>query len=186
MGKPALVALYSPAPRSGKSTVAAHLDAAHGYAVHSFAAPLKRMAEALLASTGYLDEVHADISSGCLKDSPIPDLGITGRGIQVLLGEAFREKVAPDFWVKVLARRIANQCGLGRPIVIDDLRRPNEYEWLRKAGAKIIKVVRPDTPRFVQGEGLLDHCRFDWTITNDGSLRQLRASVDDFLETFKT
>ena len=45
---PRLIALYAPAPQSGKSTVAEHLEARHGFETVKFAGPLKDMIRCLL------------------------------------------------------------------------------------------------------------------------------------------
>lgn len=70
-----LIALCSPAMGSGKSTVAEHLVAEHGFHPVAFAAPIKRMTEALLRAIGIPGTVVDRYVRGDLKEKPIYDIG---------------------------------------------------------------------------------------------------------------
>lgn len=96
-----LVAIYSSAPRSGKSTVASILDKKHGFKVISFAAPVKYISAYLLTKIGYSHSeafrlAHVD------KEDLIPELGVTSRYIQQRIGtDLGRHMIADDLWLKI-------------------------------------------------------------------------------------
>lgn len=72
---PRLIALCSPAMGSGKSTVANHLVARHGFAAVKFAGQLKRMTAALLTCCGVSQPLVERYVDGDLKEAIIGDLG---------------------------------------------------------------------------------------------------------------
>lgn len=102
---PRLVALCSPAMGSGKSTVADHLVARHGFTRVAFAAPLKRMTEALLLEAGVIDVTR--YVYGDMKNIPLPDLPpFTRRHAEVML-----EALGP----------VPGEIDIGRGSLLDDL-----------------------------------------------------------------
>jgi hypothetical protein len=181
--KPKIIALYSPAPGSGKSTVATHLNNRHGYAIVKFAMPLKAMTSTLLEYMGYDNpKIVQQMIEGELKSRPIMGFPeITPRYMMQTLGTEWgRDCLDENFWVRIATNRIRYLNDQGIPVVVDDMRFINEYEALEMLGAKMVKINRPsvvyesDHP----SEGLLDDFDFDVEIENIGTIEQLRTISD--------
>jgi hypothetical protein len=167
--------------RSGKDTVAARL-VAQGYTRVAFADPLKA---ALLdmnpyVPTGYgvtvrLQALIADVGWDRAKEDY--------REVRRLLqhtGQTIRE-LDPGFWVTAALDVIAD---IWSPVVVSDVRYPNEAEALRTRGFKIVRIVRPDAAPLPGGasahdsETALDNYPVDETLRNDESLAELRLRAD--------
>jgi hypothetical protein len=168
--------------RAGKDTVA-QLVVDHGFEKCAFADPLRPMLYALnpvvplpLSEQGG-DTVHARLSEvvdayGWDDAKGIAEVRCL---LQRLGTEAARAILGPDVWVDALLRRPSS----GR-IVISDVRFPNEATAVRSRGGVLARVVRP-SQRPVnahRSETALDDWDFDFTITNDGSVADLKPQVD--------
>lgn len=165
-----LIGLYSPAPQSGKTTVAEAL-VHRGYDRVPFAAPLKDMACSLLVSLGYgrgeaARLVYED------KGAKLPALDVTVRHVLQTLGTEWgRTCIGPDVWLTcwratATARRL---------VVVDDVRFPNEADLIRDLGGELWCVWRPGLANTTghTSEGGLDDFPFDRWIMNDGTLEDL-------------
>lgn len=172
-----LVGLYSSRAQSGKSIVAGAL-AERGYQTVKFAAPLKDMARGLLNSMCFDTDMVERMVEGDLKDEVIPGFEtVTARHILQTLGTDWgREAVDKDMWTKVAATKIDRLRKLEFRVVVDDLRFPNEYAALKKRGALMVRVLRPDAPEVGSSryEGLLDDHDFDVVIHNTSTVEDLR------------
>lgn len=180
MAKARLIGLYSPAPASGKTTVAGYL-AGHGFRIMPFAESLKRMAHVFLTELGLTDSMiehhlyHA-------KESRIHAFGlnITARHICQTLGTEWgRQCIHPDVWLYCWQRKARQNLERGIDVVVDDLRFPNEAELLRRLGGEVWYVERPAALRTTNhaSEGGLDAFDFDQRLVNDGTLLELYARV---------
>jgi hypothetical protein len=95
-------------------------------------------------------------------------------------GQTIRE-LDPGFWVTAALDVIAD---IWSPVVVSDVRYPNEAEALRTRGFKIVRIVRPDTAPLPGGasahdsETALDNYPVDETLRNDESLAELRLRAD--------
>jgi hypothetical protein len=165
-----LIGLYSPAPQSGKTTVAAALER-RGFARVPFADPLKAMVAQFLQGLGYREDeaqrlVHID------KGTTIPQLGVTVRHLLQTLGTEWgRTCVAPDVWLKCWAASAMRHSF----VVVDDVRFPNEAELIRSMGGQLWRIERPglaDATGHASEGGLADWA-FDWVIVNDGTVEDL-------------
>lgn len=175
-----IVGLYSPAPQSGKSEVALELERAN-FRRKGFSDALKNMVVALLTTIGYTPrEARKLVYTGPGKTTPIPELGgTTSRYLQQTLGTDWgRMLIHSDMWVNTV---INDQRP--RLLVIDDLRFPNEYDAIRKAGGQCWRIYRPgaEAPNGHPSEGLLEGMFFDEEIVNDGTLEQLQQWVREAL-----
>ena len=123
----------------GKSTAAKEFYVA-GFTRVRFAEGLKNM----LKSLGLTNE-HVD---GALKEEPCDLLnGVTPRfAMQTLGTEWGRHCIHPNFWIDHWKRQV-DRLPAHIPVVVDDLRFPNEREALIDLGGKIIWVHRPDVGR---------------------------------------
>jgi dephospho-CoA kinase len=113
-------------------------------------------------------------------------------------------EIEPDIWIRHAERKIrgtidfrVNTGAEKIGVVITDLRQPNEYEWARTEGYTIIRVTAPDEVRIGRAiaanddftvhdlahptELEIDNFDVDYSITNDGTVEELKAQIDDIL-----
>lgn len=109
------------------------------------------------------------------KDKPQEWLyGRSPRDLLIHLGETLREFVSPSIWIDCLLRQAA-ECGAGDfDVIVDDVRKPEEYDALKAAGAIFVRVIRPGmSPRKM--DGALDGKFFHITLVNDGDVDEWRG-----------
>lgn len=180
-----LIGIYSPAPRSGKTTVANYLYS-HGYRIVSFAESLKKMTRIFLLETG-LTPTEVEHYMVTAKEAPIPSaLGSSVRHLCQTLGTEFgRQCVHPEIWVSIWRRHAQNNLARGIDVVVDDMRFPNEAAAVKALGGELWRVERSSVVRQTDhaSEGSLDSLTFDRRIVNDGSLLDLYARVQHCLAT---
>jgi hypothetical protein len=168
MNNPPLVVLNG-LPHSGKGVVADFLINKHGFTRHKIAKPIKDMLRALPGIT----EEHIE---GKLKELPCPELGgKSPRWAMQTLGKEWRETMEsndpndPDF-LCILWRN-------GRPpgpVVVDDLRYPQEVPFFREYGGVILRIERPGVEAPDTGHEAEKHrLSVDATITNSGTIADL-------------
>lgn len=167
--------------RSGKDTVAARL-VTKGFTRVAFADPLKAAALNInpFVPTGYgvtvrLQSLIADVGWEYAKDN-YPEV----RRLLQHTGQTVRD-IDRGFWVRAALDTIAD---IWSPVVVSDVRYPNEADALAQRGFLLVRITRPDAGRMVDGasahssETALDGYPADVTITNDGSLADLYAQAD--------
>jgi len=175
-----LIALYSPAPQYGKTTVANFLNAGCGYQKMKFAYPMKAMIYALLFSAGVDQEGATRLVEGDLKDEWIPALKSTPRNLMQTLGTEWgRKTIHEDLWVNLLEATLDDLLGQGKKVVIDDMRFQNEFDLINKLGGTTVKVMRRtmDQVTLHSSEGVLTHQEFDYILDNNGSVTELHQQV---------
>ncbi|MFP3968435.1 hypothetical protein SMC26_39490 [Actinomadura fulvescens] len=132
---------------AGKDTAAEALAVVHGHARIAFADPLKRMA---LAADPIV-YVHPDTSVSRLSDvverygweaakRQHPEVR---RFLQRLGSEGVRDVVGSDTWIDLAHREAMDAWTQGRPVVITDVRFPNEVTYARDYGYRLIWIDRP-------------------------------------------
>lgn len=165
--QPTRIAIYAPM-RSGKSEAARILAAHHGFVRRSFGGALKLYAYEIF--------VTGDVKP---------------RALYQQFGQLCRS-IDPDVWVRHLADNIAATCP-DDPIVIDDLRQPNEYAWARANGFVVVKIEthadirkarlealgEPVTDELLTHETETHFADFepDYVVPNDGDTVDLRANI---------
>jgi hypothetical protein len=187
--------------RAGKDTFASRLIEEHGYARVAFADPLKEAALALdpIVYTfvgGPYDGVQyrlADLVAqrGWERAKEYPE----ARRILQHLGDAVR-LLDPGFWVRAAMARVAELQATemmmsfggtviretrGLPVVITDVRYPNEAEAIREAGGTLVRILRPGADSADDAhssEHALDDCPVDVITNNTGGLDELFAQAD--------
>jgi hypothetical protein len=178
---PLFIALCSPAPQMGKSTVAEHLIKAHGFHRLRFAAALKDMLRTLLQRhAGIAEDMVDRYIDGDLKELVIPELGVTARWLAQSLGTEWgRTHIRPDLWVHVTGMAVSRWRAMGRDVVIDDMRFENELQMVRSLGGHCIRIERPGIVYEAKhaSEGALNGVQMH-TIWNDGTIDQLHLDVD--------
>lgn len=174
--------------RVGKDTFAAVLVEEFGFARVAFADPLKEMA---LAIDPYIQAEH----SYRLSDA-VDVLGWEGakdaypevrRFLQRLGTDGVRQ-FDEDFWVRAGMRAAAAKrrpmrlntsdgraATAPRPVVITDVRYPNEADAIREAGGTLVRIVRPgvDDGDTHASETALDGYAVDYTVSNLQDIQRL-------------
>lgn len=172
-----IIGLYSPAPQSGKTTIAKYLQE-NDYAIVPFAETLKQMLIPMLEALGY-DNVGANYLVNSAKQVVVNDAGVSVRHMLQTLGTEYgRTCIHPDIWVR---------CWKGRAqrfdaVVADDVRFPNEAKIIKLLGGEMWRVDRPDAVRTFDhaSEGSLDtYHEFDRHITNEGTIDDLISKLQD-------
>ncbi len=188
---PTIIALYSSAPQSGKTTFAKAL-VNRGYTQVRFADPLKNMMEVLLESAGVPPGIIYEALHGCMKEAPLGGaFGLkTSRQLMQSLGTEWgRGMVEANLWTNLTKLRI--QALLGNPmdppvhLVVDDMRFPNEYEAMKELGATLVRIDRPgvtSSHHNHSSEGGLDGFTFHHEIANDSDVTSLTAKTSIVLE----
>jgi len=149
-------------PHSGKGVVADYLIREYGFTRHKIATPLKNMLRCL-----GLTEEHIE---GALKELPTDLLGgKTPRWAMQTLGKEWRDLIHPDLWL--MAWHNTRPDG---PLVVDDLRYPNEIPFFRGHKAKVLRITRPGVEAPDTGHEAEKHkLPVDAAITNDGTIQDL-------------
>jgi len=152
--------------QSGKSTAASFL-VDQGYTKHSFADPLRDMANVLLAALGFSE---ADIKHYYdFKENPILGINTSMRYLLQTMGTEWgRSHIDSDLWVKCEQARLEKLFPEER-IVYDDVRFENEAALIRSYGGLIVHVKRPGWQQddehvsesgivVANGDVILDNC----------------------------
>lgn len=188
-----IIALWAPGSGHGKTTVAHHLRAKHGFQQLSFAEPLRVMLYNLLQYAGV---PHEKASSYLTKnkDLPINELpdGVSARDLMRRLADGFGRNHRLDFWAEILKSRelyLRNQLtegGAESLFVIDDLRFPEELDALNEMGAKVWTVTRPKHFSLSEpGQLLRDALDPEVELINDKSVSELYLAIDVAMENFR-
>lgn len=182
---------------SGKTEAALWIEQVFGYRRQHIAEPLRRMLASLLREYDYEEDEIARFLTGDLKESVVPELGVTSRHLQITLGTEWgREQVSPDLWANLWADQA------GSAAMNDSVRFPNEERAVRRAGGFTILVTRPGKgpaafkwrrlgPLLHRWFGCMwgvhdservDRLSPDYVIANDGTIDQLRAKLEYVIE----
>lgn len=137
MSLPPVIGIHG-VKRSGKGTVAAYLEAVHGYRPVKFAGALKAMARVPLRTDCGLSEADVErCIEGDLKEIPIPALGgKSARYLMQVLGTEYRDMVHQAMWREIAACSIRGLAASGGRAAVDDLRFMHELPVLRVPGAR--------------------------------------------------
>ena len=96
---------------------------------------------------------------------------------------SFKRRFMPDYYARIVERWIGRQLGSGwNRIVVTDLRDPVEEAMLRRLGAKVVRVHRPELAALPSDTAMHvseQHHRIkaDADILNDGSMQALADAV---------
>ncbi len=167
--------------RVGKDAAGKWLVDERGYRRVAFADALKLAAwkidPYIYSDFGYLrrlsDRVTGEASYERAKDE-YPEV----RRILQELGSAMRD-VDPDIWIRPVLEKTRDANESGVPVVITDVRYPNEAATLKRAGFHLVYIERPGIPQLDhESEGALTAEDADYHIVNDGSVDYLRLTVE--------
>jgi dephospho-CoA kinase len=159
--------------RSGKDTVAAHLQEAYKFHHYWFSKPMK---DACRSMFGWGDE-HL---YGELKEEVDQRYGISPRvALQTLGTEWGRNTINSDLWILRAQKEIEQH----ENIVISDCRFDNEAAAVISSGGIVIEIVRQDINQVAahSSESGISSSLINYQIENNGTLQELYRSVDKFL-----
>ena len=144
--------------------------------IDHFAFPIKESCRIIFGFV--FDQINGDS-----KEKIDEYWNITPRKIFQDYGMLMREKLGKDIWVKSLGKRIKKSK---KNIVISDLRFKNELEMLRECNAYLIRINRnvPYDSKIDDHQSeidLDDYNGWDYTIENDGGIRELKFKVNSIL-----
>lgn len=165
----------------GKDT-AANLIASY-MAIHRFAlaTPIKRAINAMfdLASVAWDDRQWKEADQEIFG-------GRSPRFLAQTLGTEWgREMVSQDIWIRILEQRIElSRFRDNWPIVVTDIRFPNEARWIRDQGGVVVLIVRGGVP-LISGKHQSEQHQLEPEVRldNGGSLDHLKAEVREKLLT---
>lgn len=169
--------------RSGKDTLADSLVHDHGFTRLAFADAMRAAALVVDPIIGHtlvegdvwvarrLSEVVGTAGWEAAKANPE-----VRRTLQHL-GSAVRE-LDPGFWVRIT---MAQAGAVDGPVVITDVRMPNEATAIEAAGGLLVRLERPGLPTEDAHitETALDDWPFTTTIHNDRDVVHLHAAAAD-------
>lgn len=170
---------------AGKDTVAGILAERWGHVRVAFADPLRRMALAVdPIITSYKDSqgiAHfrlselVDVHGWDGAKRAFPEVR---RFLQRLGSEGVRDTLGPDTWVRTAHREVWAAWQTDRPVVLTDVRFPNEVAYAKRHGFMVVWIDRPGV---YQGEHASEHAvtpdDADVVVYNGGDLTDLAARV---------
>jgi hypothetical protein len=138
MPKPILIGLAGK-KQAGKSSVTEYLAEEYGFREISWAEPLKDIIGMELLGLTEKQVYGTEID----KETVDPFWGKSPRELLQVIGtDCFREKVHPEFWVKLGERRIRELLADGQSVVVSDCRFPNELDSISRLRGHSIRVIR--------------------------------------------
>ena len=182
-----IIAVYSDQPQSGKSTFMG-FDSNLPTVQVSFAAPVKQTLSGFLYELNIKMDRQLDYLYGDKKAEIIPELGVTaGYLMSTFATEYMRQTINPDVWLNIAKKKAEglNDAFQGNVIItIDDLRFPNEWEWIKSEGGVIVKIIRNGLKhdRSLNSEGQLKEYNPDFRIFNNGTLDEYKDDCEDVIE----
>lgn len=161
--------------RSGKDTAGKWLCDNRGYTRVAFADPLRQAALKLDPEIGgYRLSHRVDMYGWETAKDLFPEV----RRILQELGSAIRD-LDEDFWLdKALCAVDEVSTRTGRPVVITDVRYPNEMTRLRHWGFHLVYIDRPGTPQLDHPSERLTEDDADYVLHNDGDLPHFLREVE--------
>lgn len=189
--------------RVGKDTFAAVLVEEFGFARVAFADPLKEMALTIdpVIFAGIDDNAAwspSRLTPAVMMDGweRVKDTYPEARRFLQRLGDGVRQ-FDPEFWLRAgmvqagTLRRgspefdgIEWNLGPTHPVVITDVRYPNEADAIRDAGGILVRIVRPgvDDGDTHASETALEDYDADVIVENDADVTALRGFARDVME----
>jgi dephospho-CoA kinase len=175
--------------RSGKDTVAGQLLAQYGVQRLAFADRLRRVlygVNPIVSQYQYATGGAKTITVQSMVDSIGWESAKRNPEVRRLLqeiGTVYRTEVDMDAWVRPVIAEAEVLRRKGVPVVITDVRFPNEVEAVRAAGGLLVRIERQsvqldETSQHIS-ETALDETPADHVIHNDGSFDDLADAVNE-------
>lgn len=127
----------------------------------------------------------AQLTNPNLKEVTDTRWGLSPRAAMRAIGEAYRERICPDYWVLRLdqdTRSVVVNAGLWRPacLLVTDVRNDVEADWAKRQG-KLILVTRSQVlfdGHSTEEMGTRPASFFDFTVDNSGTLEDLSGHAE--------
>jgi hypothetical protein len=165
--------------RSGKDEIASHLWAQYGFTRISMAYPLKQAAQYAFGLT------NAQAFNDQYKEIVIPYWGLSPRQMWQKLGRTARETFGDDIWVKRWRLSYASIMDTD-DVVVPDIRHDWELYEVRSLGGIVVEIRRDRAGLFGSTADDVSEAGLsvppDYIIDNNGTLAELRQSVDLLIE----
>jgi hypothetical protein len=176
--------------QAGKDEAAKYLVKKYGFIHLAFADKLREFLLALNPPVGvkdgelvYLKEAYEEYGWDVYKKGPYKD--VTRQLLQRLGTEAGRETLWPSIWIEATLR----PTDMYHNYVISDARFINEFEAIASSPANDGFVVRIDRPgvgpandHASEMEALQYLNKFDYWISNDGTLEEFHQKLDNLMK----
>ena len=167
------IAFYSPYPNAGKTAAMWSIDLPA--LRHSFSEQIKTSIKDIFYLPGLGEE-------NINKDKSIKRCGgRTYREICVAFGQ-FCKTIMPDVWIY----HTAIDMGFSPSYftIIDDLHFPDEYEFCKDEGAKIVRITNPGREIIkTETEALLEGYKFDYELINyKRSIEEYQAQLKEMIK----
>lgn len=175
---------------AGKDTLALALVQRHGFTRRAFADPLKA---AVSAITGW---PLVALENRDFKEREDPLWGVTPRRFMQHLGTEGMRSLKEDVWLCAFQSWLFHMAPYS-PIVVTDVRFPNEVEFLRERGALLVLVSRPQVDNLPVLHAS-ERMAWEWvttkawgtdpvppgvlTVVNDSTVQELQAMATTVLE----
>lgn len=171
---------------SGKSTAAAHLVKEYGFVELTLAGPLKDLCAKFFGwDRDRLDELEYKEE----QDPLLPE-DWTRRRVLQHVGTQGMRAIDPDVWVKKVLRQMdviwCDDDATNIPIVISDVRFPNEVKLIQANGGIIVRVERID-PNFEsttpvhESEDALANFSANYVLRAEFGVDRVQAATDRML-----
>jgi len=183
--------------RAGKDTLASFLVNDHGFKRLAFADALK----AIVAELNPIIEAFNTEAYGEAREWRLgeelrhckTDTDPTGwehakampevRRLLQAHGVAVRNHIGDNVWVDALMRKASWLLAEGQPLVVTDVRFPNEADAIHNKGGIVVRVNRPGTADGTNATDLhisetaLDEYEFDLVVDNTGAIDALSGAA---------
>lgn len=169
--------------RAGKDSFASRLTSAHGFVRYAFADPLKAL---MLDLDPFIDAEH--IRPGVRLSEVVGEIGWEQakeipevRRLLQAHGDAARRHIGEDVWLSATMEAVLREP---RPVVVTDVRYPNEASAIEAQGGTLVRIVRPgrqDNDNHIT-ETALDGWRTAFVVLNSGTLDELYRHADAIVQ----
>ncbi len=167
---------------SGKSTVADHLVKEHGFTRVNFKDALVAEMKKLLPNTlKSLGEMYSLSVEELFQAKPA-----VMRALMQEYGTEVRRADDANYWVRQWKETVS---GIGKHIVVDDVRFFNELSALTEMDGVLIRIVRSDITSGGEHQSETEQTKFveDFTIeASHGEHKKVYKAVDDIIATIKS
>jgi hypothetical protein len=159
--------------QAGKDSFASILVEKYGYTRLAFADPVKEVCR-------HLFDFNEQQLNGDAKEVVDARWCVTPRETFQMMGTDFvRNHLNEDHFLKLLDGK---RRRLSTPIVISDVRFPNEAAYVLKQGGILVKIDRNIIHEDAHVSEAVDTIRCDYTIENNGNLEEYRKNCIEFFE----